>query len=355
MTRQSDRQRTIRRDCPTCRAVIEFVVPQSVVPQSVLSEEGVSGAGVSGAGDAPATGLCGACGREVSICPVPTVALPISPSAEIYRPPAVRVDEAVLRTPRLFRTQWVPLLVLSTLLHLLWYLSAGLPSLLMTWFDWPATAVQIVLFASAGAMGVAMTIVVTSVVVLGLLQGVLRVARYGEAQRFAATDLLPSRFDGRTVAGMSGLVVLFLAGLAVSMGLALVAMVIAMLAFPPEQASAWAVVVASAMVLLVALSLELILWPAAFLIADGRAGLLGSVHRSVELSWRHLRSSFQLIVICTIISTIGSLLFPVLPIIAAPLALLPLADGYIQMTGSRANQVPAAPVSSGRPQINLGL
>ena len=317
-------QRAVRRHCPTCQAVIEFLVSQPAT---------------SDPNELPITGFCGACGGEVPVASVVTASLAPISFQDAYRPPGIRVERAVLRTTSLFRKHWLPILVLSTILHLLWYLATGVPSWLSTSFDWPATPSQFFVGGAAVGLGLFMILSVTSIFILGMTEGVLRVARYGDNQAFATWDLVPRNLNGRSIGAMAGLVVLFLSGIAVAMGLSLAAMVIAMIILPPEQASAWGVIVASTIVLLTAFLLEWLLWPTAFLIADERSGLIRGLQRSVGLSWRHLRSSLQLIVIYTIITTIGSLLFPVLPIVATPLALLPLADGYIQMTGSLPDQI----------------
>ncbi|WP_146582994.1 hypothetical protein [Neorhodopirellula pilleata] len=80
-------------------------------------------------------------------------------------------------------------------------------------------------------------------------------------------------------------------------------------------------------------SMQWLLWPSLFLIADDRANLTTAVRWSVRLAREHRKLSLSLVTVYFLLATLGKLFFYVGEVVTIPIAIIPMAIGYLKMTG----------------------
>ena len=322
------RHRILRTNCPHCHAVLELQPPSD-----------------------PGMILCGACDHEQHItndelarfdstlntaAPHHTAMSGISVSASL--------DTVFLQSITMFREHVAVMLATSLAVNLIWFAIIGFPAdaLVSLWKE--------VLGSSAGdARLLAMTLGGTGLVsvllapvsaygMIVMIRLSLQIARYGSPgndvgilRRVLAALSIPIR----PVLRLSGLFLLLGLLFTCLLGVCLVAVVVLSFLLDPKTATWVGTLAVGAIVIATVFLLQWLLWPAVFLIADCRADLASGVSWSVRLAWCNRKLTLSLVTVYFILATVGSMLFYVGQIVTTPLALLPMAMGYLRVTGGQ--------------------
>jgi hypothetical protein len=318
-------QRTV---CPQCHAVLELQRPADT-----------------------GTFLCGACDCEQSIASDESARF--DSSLNIAAPHltamskinvSASLDTVFLQSIALFREHFALLLATSLAVNVIWFALIGFPA------DALARLWQEVLGSSAGdARLLAMTfggtglvgVLIAPVSAYGMIVIIrlsLQIARYGSTGPglgFLRRVLASLSIPVRPVMRLSGLLLLLGMMLACLLGVCLVAIVVLSFLLDPNTATWVGTLAVGAIVIVTVFLLQWLLWPAVFLIADGRTDLLAGVSWSVRLAWRNRKLTLSLVTVYFILATVGSMFFYVGQVVTTPLAMLPLAIGYLRVTGGQ--------------------
>ncbi len=318
-------QRTV---CPQCHAVLELQRPADT-----------------------GTFLCGACDCEQSIASHESARF--DSSLNIAAPHltamskinvSASLDTVFLQSITLFREHIAMLLAASLAVNVIWFVIIGFPAdaLVRLWQEvlGGSTGDARLLAMTFGGTGLVGVLIapVSAYGMIVIVRLALQIARYGSAghgrgimRRVLAALSIPVR----PVLRMSGLFLLLGMMFACLLGVCLVAVVILSFLLDPNTATWVGTLAVGAIVIATVFLLQWLLWPAAFLIADGRTDITAGVSWSVRLAWRNRKLTLSLVTVYFILATVGSMFFYVGQIVTTPLAILPLAIGYLRMTGGQ--------------------
>ena len=180
-------------------------------------------------------------------------------------------------------------------------------------------------------------IAVTALTQAMMIRSSLLVSRHSDRVSFRHVLRSCGQVRFQEVLRLSLLYGIALSFLSVALVGVLVFMVVAGLLLPTETATYAGVLVGGMVMLIVAMLLQWWLWVPAFLIADSRTDLPRSIAAGLRITRTHRRLTLMLIIVYFAIATVGSLAAYVGQVIAIPLAIMPLAVGYIRLTGGEIN------------------
>lgn len=240
----------------------------------------------------------------------------------------------------------VVLILTSLTVNLIWFALIGLPADALggLWRELPDDVVGdagLLAMALGGTALVGLLIApVSAYSMIVLIRLALRIAREGDSdlasgtlKRIAAALRVPAMTVAR-------LAVLFIAIGMLAMGtllVGLIAIIILSLVLAPATATNVGVLGVGAILISILFILQWLLWPVIFFIADERTDLVSGISWGVRLAWHNRKLTVSLVTVYFVLATVGSMLFYIGQIVTTPLAVLPMAVGYLYMTGGQTN------------------
>ncbi|MEM9365618.1 MAG: hypothetical protein AAGD07_06440 [Planctomycetota bacterium] len=207
------------------------------------------------------------------------------------------------------------------------------------------------LFAFAAVL---IAITVTALTQAMMIRAALLVARHSSRISFRHVLHACCQVRFQEVLRLSLLYGIALSFLSVALVGVLVFMVMASLMLPSETATYAGVFLGGMVMLVVAVVLQWWLWVPAFLIADSRTDLPRGIAAGLRITRTHRRLTLMLMIVYFAIATVGSLAAYVGQVFAIPLAIMPLAVGYLRLTGGEINPIemtlPRDPSVTARPE-----
>ncbi|MFG0268207.1 MAG: hypothetical protein ACF8AM_24075 [Rhodopirellula sp. JB055] len=326
--------------CPNCVALIEF----PIVPRSDSIDE------------VPMSGVCTACSHAIDFSQFEGKP-PADPhsfanrqrAVALLNPTEASIESVLFDAFQLFRSNWKVLLGVSCLTTLIWFLLVVWPCQKLSglWSLAQQDAAQLLTFLLASILVAGIANLTTPYTTSVIARMTLAVSRYGRChnretiQYAPGANETPSRGSLSVPVSVLFHMSLFMLFVAVVMAMLLVLGVIAMIAFmlvlpfPRETATLVGTFSVGCVYFVLIFTLQWLLWPTVFLIADRRASFTESLRESFSLSWVHRRVSLKVVTFYFLLSTIGALLFYVGQALTAPIASLPLAVAYLRMTGGQ--------------------
>ncbi|MCM2370903.1 hypothetical protein [Aporhodopirellula aestuarii] len=241
------------------------------------------------------------------------------------------------------RDHWPVLLLTSLTANLLWIALIGLPAdaLAGLWKQLTSGATNgdaTTLAITVGGTGLVGLLLapVSAYCMIVLVRLTLTLTRYHSSAQ--SVGLIKGVLNALAVAPwpvlrLGGLFLIAGSLIAVMFGVGVIAIVVLSFLMDPKSAVWVGTLSIGTMAIGVVFLLQWLLWPAVFLIADGRADLMTSLSWGARLALRHRKLTLSLVTVYFILATAGSMLFYVGQIITTPLAMLPMAIGYLRITG----------------------
>ncbi|WP_044252661.1 hypothetical protein [Rhodopirellula sp. SWK7] len=254
------------------------------------------------------------------------------------------------------RKHWLLLLMTSIVVNLVWFATIGFPidALVGGWRQLTSgTADSGAITATLGGT-VLISILATPVsayCMIVLVRLMLAITRHGESPQVRgvlANVMASLRVPFWSVLRLSALFLIVGISMGTLFGIGIIAIVGLSFTMDPQTAIWVGTLSVGAVLIAAVFVLQWLLWPAVFFISDGRADLMTSLSWGARLAMRHRKLTLSLVTVYFVLATAGSLLFYVGQIITTPLAMLPLAIGYLRMTGGETepparSKTPATP------------
>lgn len=288
---------------------------------------------------------CGACECEFaaessSSLVEPTLLPGFAPPSGIAK--GVTLDQVLLPAISLLKSHWLPLLCMSFIVNAFWVAVIGWPAKFL-WSQWSTLlgdeSADLVslgsVFAATCAVGI-LAAPVSSYTMMAMARLSLRIARYGNHDRVTVrSSIADLRVPFMAVMRVS----VILVGLGVILGSVLVGgllMTIALsLALDPQSATLIGTLGMGTALIGFVFLMQWLIWPSIFLISDERATLMTALTWGTRLAREYRSLSLSLVTVYFLMATLGSLLFYVGQIATTPVAMLPMAIGYLRMTGGQ--------------------
>lgn len=315
-----------RLGCPHCGALLETLTP--LTPNSQCN--------------------CGACTRlflstEADVPPLQPA--PFSPDVSQGFGRGVTVDRVLMPAIGLLKSHVSALLITSLFVNSLWFAVVGLPADLLIGQWRSALAGQstelgsfvVIILATFGLVLLMVPMSAYAMVVMVRLS--LQICRYGMSRPLTIGAALshwhvPFRVLGQVsalfiaVGGMLAAIVL--SGIVVIVGLSLIV--------DPQSATLIGTLGMGTILIGGVFAMQWLLWPGLFLIADERANLLTAVCWGVRVAREHRKLTLSLVTVYFLLATLGKLIFYVGEVVTAPMAIVPMALGYLRMTGGESRR-----------------
>lgn len=259
-------------------------------------------------------------------------------------PAGTSLDSVFLSAIIRLQRHWGVLLAVSLAVNVMWFAAISFPANAlaelwgqMTGGDGGDGRLLVMMLGGTLLVG-ALIAPMSAYAVVALIRIALRIARFDLQERSASTLARLGTALKMPVMPVIRVTVLFIAigmtGL-FFLGIGLIAIVILSLFLEPRTATLAGVFGVGAALISFVFLLQWLLWPAIFLIADERTDLSSGLTWGVRLAWKHRKLALSLVTVYFVLATVGSLLFYVGQVVTTPLALQPMATGYLKMTGGQ--------------------
>lgn len=303
--------------CPYCDALLE--THASLTPETRLN--------------------CGACDRTFSSTDKTTSPFQPEPLPGFGR--GVTLDRVLLPAIGLLKSHALALLIVSLWVNVVWFVVVGVPAdlLIDQWRSMFANeSNELVSFVGVVTGTFAVGLLIASMSAYAMIVMVrlsLRISRYGARRRITLGEALSHwKVPLRAVWDVGVLFITMGVMLAATVVIGLVGTLSLSLMTDPRSATLIGTFGMGTMLIGFVFAMQWLLWPVLFLIADERANLTTAVRWGVRLARNHRKLSISLVTVYFLLTTLGSLLFYVGQVVTTPIAIVPLAIGYLKMTGS---------------------
>ncbi|EMI55371.1 hypothetical protein [Rhodopirellula sallentina] len=314
----------VRTICPHCKAVLEIDRRSS-----------------------SSVAICGACDADVefdrSSRNTPATINHSSPGDSALRsfPIVPALDGILVKAIVFLREHWLVLLLTSVAANLIWFVLIGWP-INMLREGWSQLgredggSLSLGTLLSGSAITGFLLVPVSAYTLVVLVRLSLEITRYGatlQTENKLSQIVNALRVPFSIIMRMTGLLLMVATLFAFTSFIGLIATVCLSFAMDQQTAVWVGTLFVGALLVGIIFLLQWLLWPTVFFISDGRADLITATQWGAGLSMRHRKLTVSLVTIYFVLATAGSMLFYVGQILTTPIATLPLAIGYLRMTG----------------------